>query len=840
MSTVEVPSLLFHSSTDFYPSSLLSFPSTPTSPVSIGDAEEMQGRLPSPSHQQRQREQADTSSAVIGHSQHHLHPHQPQQPPLHPYAPSYPTTQPYARTSSASSFPYLPSGTSLTLALPSYPGYPSPPLHSAQGEAEDASFDESLPLPLLSDGELPPMSNTPPPIDSTGGGGYGSGGELYGRSHSHHAASTSVYTTAQQAYTVTHSPQPMHYAPTASPPLYSYRSQSPQYGSGGSSGGAVKAEYNAGPLSPSGSARTSSRTYYPPPQPVQSRSSSSNSASPRQQPVQHHIHHYTSGGLSPMSVHHTHYNTVSAAAPAVVRTHSGGHSPTVASAVPASYYPPPTPPSHLLNILSATLQVNARNALPSDDILAEAARQLGVSTSGGSSAVVSPASASPSSSSSNSPSLLTSPRHLSPSASPLPSGAVERRLIRMDIQSLTSLLLAVAATATGGRGGLVVSQATQPRQAEPAAAYPSSSAAAGHPSSSSVSTSYLATHRASLPSLLPSIYSPHQVHERDTTQSQFERHSSRSRSKSRRRHKSASRRNRSATPSHKEEEYGEDEQMSGEPKLEGGHGDMQMSSAMSVTEEVADQFGSLSFDESESEMQRPTPGEMMVRGGARRRSVSARQGARDRSRSLSTKRKRAIGEESFLNATGQDEQAGEEGYSSLSSYDSDDDSVDELDTATIASQLPANPSASTSPQSGGDPLSPPSNSGQPKRRPGRPAKAGGPNRPRPRTQYSPLTAEQKEERVRVRQYLAAESLTQSDLARVCGVSKASMCTWLQGATSRAMHQRIWARVVDWMAEVDRSEGGTAPGGGTRVRSVASSSSSGGGSSSSSCSSTSST
>ena len=824
MSTVEVPSLLFHSPTDFLHSTLLSFPSSPLSPVSIGSSDEMHGRLPSPSQHQRDNEQA--AAAAAGQYQ--------QPPPLHPYQPTYPTAHSHGRPSSSSSFPYLPSNPSPSFPLPSYPGYPSPPLHASNSEDDvDAPFDDSMPMPMLSDSELPPMSHTPP-LDA---GGYSSRGEAYGTSN---PSSTTVYTTVHQAYTVTGSPQPMHthsagggYAPT-SPPLYSYRSQSPQYET------AVKAEYG-GPLSPTA---RSHRSYYPPPQPPHIRSSSSNTTSPRQTTQHYHQH---SPPLSHMSVHYASSSTSAAMA----RPYGGGHSPTIAAAVPA-VYPSPSPPTHLLNILSATLQVNARNALPSEEILMEAARQLGTSIGGSSnsSSVTSPAStpasSSSSSSASTSPSLLTSPRHLSPSASPLlgaaASGQAERRLIRMDIQSLTSLLLAVAATATGGRGGLIVSHATPHRQPEPAGTYPPPLAAPPsshlHPASS-VSTSYLATHRASLPSVLPSTYSPHQVHERDT--SQFEQHSSRSRSKSRRRHRSTSRRNRSATPAHKEYEGGEQgEEIGGEPKVEN---DMNLSSAMSVTEEVADQFGSLSFDESEGEPQRPTTAETVR--GSRRRSVSARQGARDRSRSLSTKRKREVEEGTFALPTGQAEQEGDEGYSSLSSYNSDDDSVDELDTAAIASQLPSNPSVSAhgsslSPQSSNDPLSPPSVSGQPKRRPGRPAKAGGPNRPRPRTQYSPLTDEQKEERSRVRQYLQAESLTQSDLARVCGVSKASMCTWLQGATSRAMHQRIWARVVDWMAEVDRGEGGGVAGGVLRGRSMASSSSSGGGSSSSSCSSTAST
>ena len=832
MSTVEVPSLLFHSPNDFLHSTLLSFPSSPLSPVSFGSSDEMHGRLPLPSQQQRDNEQAAAAAAAAGQ--------QPQQPPLHPYLPSYAaSSQSFGRPPSSSSFPYMPSGTSPSFPLPSYSDYPSPPLHAVSGDNDvDAPFDDSMPIPMLSDSELPPMSPTPPPLETES---YGSGGEMFASSRH---TSTTVYATAHQAYTITSSSQ-QHthsaagaYAPT-SPPLHPYRSGSPQYGS------VVKAEYSGGPLSPTA---RSTRTYYPPQQPYVGRSSSS-TTSPRHATQHFHPH------SPPLSHTPVHYATASSAS-ATARPYNGGHSPTVASAYPA-VYPPPSPPTHLLNILSATLQVNARNALPSEEILMEAARQLGTAVvgSGNSSSVPSPASSSGtsplSSSASTSPSHLSSPRQLSPSASPLPSGAAavgsgsERRLIRMDIQSLTSLLLAVAATATGGRGGLIVSHSAQQRHTEPAGVHPSSStavSASGHLLPSSPSSSlYLATHRASLPSLLPSTYSPHQVHERDM--SQFERHSSRSRSKSRRRQRSHTRRNRSATPAQKEDEYeaAEDgEAMGGEPKVEAGHADMSvLSSAMSVTEEVADQFGSLSFDENESELQRPTTADA-VRSSARRRSVSQRQGARDRSRSLSTKRKRDGDEGSFGQTAGHDEQAEEEGYSSLSSYDSDDDSVDELDTAAIASQLPVNPSAAVSAasaaQSGNDPLSPPSTSGQPKRRPGRPAKAGGPNRPRPRTQYSPLTDEQKEERSRVRQYLTAESLTQSDLARVCGVSKASMCTWLQGATSRAMHQRIWARVVDWMAEVDRGESGSVAGV-LRGRSVASSSSSGGGSSSSSCSST---
>ena len=92
-------------------------------------------------------------------------------------------------------------------------------------------------------------------------------------------------------------------------------------------------------------------------------------------------------------------------------------------------------------------------------------------------------------------------------------------------------------------------------------------------------------------------------------------------------------------------------------------------------------------------------------------------------------------------------------------------------------------------------------------------------RPRPRTVYSPLTEAEEGQRAHVKAVLHSESLTQSDLAKMCGVSKASMCTWLQGSTSGAMHHKIWGGVTKWMEQVEARqrgkgiEGGAESGGG---------------------------
>jgi hypothetical protein len=87
-----------------------------------------------------------------------------------------------------------------------------------------------------------------------------------------------------------------------------------------------------------------------------------------------------------------------------------------------------------------------------------------------------------------------------------------------------------------------------------------------------------------------------------------------------------------------------------------------------------------------------------------------------------------------------------------------------------------------------------------KRRPGRPNKIGGRSRPRTKTHYEPLDAAGIEQRNSVRAALIRYNTTQTDLARYIGVCKASMCTWLQGVTSAAMHNKIWGGVNQWMQD----------------------------------------
>ena len=174
--------------------------------------------------------------------------------------------------------------------------------------------------------------------------------------------------------------------------------------------------------------------------------------------------------------------------------------------------------------------------------------------------------------------------------------------------------------------------------------------------------------------------------------------------------------------------------------------------------DVGERLGELSFDEGDS-----------VREG-RRRLLSTKT---SRERSLSVKRKRdGEKEESEVRLEVKEEE--------LSPYNSDDDSED-LDLPSHSSPPP------------------------PKRKPGRPSKPGGPLRSRLRTAYSPLTAEEEGQRRRVKECLKREEFTQSDLAKMCGVSKASMCTWLQGSTSAVMHGKIWAGVMRWMKEVEEKD-----------------------------------
>ena len=175
--------------------------------------------------------------------------------------------------------------------------------------------------------------------------------------------------------------------------------------------------------------------------------------------------------------------------------------------------------------------------------------------------------------------------------------------------------------------------------------------------------------------------------------------------------------------------------------------------------DVEERLGELSFDEEES-------------GREGRRRLLATKTSRERS--VSVKRKRdGEKEDSEVGLEVEEEE--------VSPYKSDDDSED-LD-------LP--PYSCTSPL---------------KRKPGRPSKPGGPRRPRPRTVYSPLNTEEEGQRRRVRECLKREELTQSDLAKMCGVSKASMCTWLQGSTSAAMHEKICHGVMRWMEEMEERDG----------------------------------
>ena len=722
----------------------------------------------------------------------HSYYHAPQQ---RPYQSS--SHSPYS--SAYSSLP--PASLSPSFTLPSYPSYPP------SSDELDVSFTDHAML-MLSDSELPPMQQSPSPLPM----------DQQQRRPSYTPQQSSLpslspvpsptpqsyqqqhYSTADRAeHYTSHSPHPTSH-PSSPSPFDPFPPPTPP----------------RGPLSPH-----SPRTLYPahtvhaiPPPSLQLRSSSANT-SPRA--PSSHIPSYPSYPSHPY--------------PAVAIPHRQTTPPQTSSSSssPSSGTTSPSPSSsQLLSIITSALSSSTKAVLPTDDLLHEVGRQLGYA--GGS------ASSSP----------LVSPRQVQ-GQSPQ-----ERRLVRVDLQTLASLLLgvAVAATGRGGSGGWAGKREGGEVAAQ-ATAIPAMSVQpppfTNHPA--------LTTHRASLPALLPStLYPPaHPLLSQPSLHQQFTSHTSRSRSKSRRRTRHSRSRHRSATPGY--------EGVAGGGPVEG--------SGMSVSEDVVDRLGELSFDEGE-----PGKGERGVAGlygglegggrvevGGRRRSLSAnRQSSRDRS--LSVKRKRdarmegAGGEASgyYEGGAGGEEGVEEEGEEEVSPYDSDDDSVEEEEgmqddasmppfplppfedfafphpssssssypaaSNTIFSPLDsfASPSSSSSLPSNLPPTQPPAPSSSstpsvPKRKPGRPSKPGGPARPRPRTVYSPLTEGEERQRRHVKAVLHKENLTQSDLAKMCGVSKASMCTWLQGSTSGAMHSKIWGGVMKWMAEVDARDRAKSGGGG---------------------------
>ena len=293
-------------------------------------------------------------------------------------------------------------------------------------------------------------------------------------------------------------------------------------------------------------------------------------------------------------------------------------------------------------------------------------------------------------------------------------------MVQAEVATVVSLLIHVAMVAM--RGEVKREDVTQATAILP-------SAPLSTPFSSSL-------HRASLPALLPSLYS----HSTPQTPSFLHPFPSRSRSKSRC-HRPPSR-HRSSTP--------------GEGQSVG---------------DVGERLGELSFDEGKSSWE------------GRRGSLSTKT---SRERNLSVKRKR--------NGEKEESEAGlEVEEEEVSPYDSDDESAD-LDLPPHSSPPP------------------------PKRKPGRPSKPGGRLRPRSRTAYSPLTAEEEGQRRRVKECLKREALTQSDLAKMCGVSKASMCTWLQGSTSAEMDGKICRGVVRWTKEVEERDGMRREEGGGEVES----------------------
>ena len=123
-------------------------------------------------------------------------------------------------------------------------------------------------------------------------------------------------------------------------------------------------------------------------------------------------------------------------------------------------------PSLLLSLISQALQ-STKTPLPHDEVLVEVQRQLTFH--------------------STSPSPLTSPRRVGP---PSPE---TRGMVHLDVSSLASLLLTLAAMAGGYRGVRGGGEGASHATAIPAMSVPSPR-----------------THRASLPALLPSsVYPPH-------------------------------------------------------------------------------------------------------------------------------------------------------------------------------------------------------------------------------------------------------------------------------------------------------------------------------------------
>ena len=752
------------------------------------------------------------------------------------------TARPQRASSSSASSAYNPVPISPSLSLSGFP------------DAEDLAFTDQAML-MLSDTEMPPMalpsasaaagySPLPSPHSSPVPRlqQYGEQPLQVGASSSSSSSSSSLPPHHRQhdAYHA-HSMSPQ---PPPSPPTYD------PYGHSGPSGSYspsqsyprraadVKSESQSSHPAPYQHGSSSGRSPRPPyayhggvampavPHPYQQLRSVSASTSPRLVPaaapyqLQHVSASYPSSPPQPAFT----VQSATALPPRALHS-SSSSSPSSGSSSPAALSA-----SHLLSALTAALSSSSssmKQALPVDDILAEAARQLQQQHS--------------SPPGSSSPSPLLSPRRISSSASP----PQDRKHIALELQSFTGLLLAVAASAAQRPG--------QDRRAEAVTQATVVPAAVQSHSPSYLPGSPLAfptappvpPHRGSLPALLPSaLYSPHVTH--DNQQQQFARHTSRSRSKSRRRHRHQQRsRHRSATPAG-----------------EGERGSLQQAEDVAhKLEELSFDEG-----DGQGRRAAPAETEAVSRvaAGGRSRSLSSnRQSARDRS--LSVKRKRQSGPNSEWAAgsgglgdmKGEAEHAyyeggqeaggagGDDDESSVSSYDSDDDSVEEeedgamLDDAAFDSFMPpldetlaafsdshtnsifspfdsfpaaaaaasgalgstpphaSSSSTTTSPNTASPPGAAPL-----KRKPGRPSKPGGPARPRPRTVYSPLNEEELRQRRLVKVCLQRENITQSDLARIAGVSKASMCTWLQGSTSTNMHSKIWSAAVRWMRSVE--------------------------------------
>ena len=709
---------------------------------------------------------------LLQQQQHQLHGHYHPSPPRHYQSSSH---SPYP---SSPAYPMQPA--SPALSLPSYPTYP------ASSDELDTAFTDHAML-MLSDSELPPAAHSPS-LPSTA---------------THHRPSYSPVQPSLPSLSPLPSPIPLQQYPTsfsssdrAEPFSHQHAPHSPSLYDAFSSASGGRAEVR-------GEAHTPQ--FRAPVSPHRSPASLYPAHSVHAIPVPNLQLRSTSANTSPRAVssYLPSYPAQAAyAAVAVPRLQTPPHSSSSSPSTSRSLSPSSSS-AHLHSVIQSAL-AGAKGAVPAEELMQEVSRQLGYHTP--------PSASSP----------LLSPR--SQATSP-----AERRMVRVELQSLASLLLAVAVTAQRGGGQTMKREAAE--GIAQATAIPAMTLHSGLPA-----------HRASLPALLPSssVYPP----QSSSPQSQFREHTSRSRSKSRRRNRPHRTRHRSATPGYE-----------GGAVVEG--------SGMSIGEDVVDRLGELSFDEGEKQQQRRSihaqyaggDGERMEASG-RRRSLSAnRQSSRDRS--LSVKRKRdgrmeleAVGlvhqdayyhQEPVVAGMGGAGQ-GEEEDESVSPYDSDDDSVvdeegeDEgmvddaavlppLDDFAPPSSTAAYPSSSSSrPNTIFSPLdsfsstAPPSSSSTappfsssssspPKRKPGRPSKPGGPVRPRPRTVYAPLTEAEERQRRHVKGVLTKENLTQSDLAKMCGVSKASMCTWLQGSTSGAMHSKIWAGVLRWIGEVEARDKG---------------------------------